>query len=63
MLGFLKDILPTADGCHPSINIGTQSNKFTGTTTDGETMLTGPSFDDEQEDDNDDHDDDNPTPS
>jgi hypothetical protein len=26
MLGFSKDILPTADGCHPSITIGTQSN-------------------------------------
>jgi hypothetical protein len=35
----------------------------TGTTTDGETMMTMPSFDDEQEDDNDDdNDDDNPAP-
>jgi len=68
---FTDNILPPADGCHPSITIGTQSNKFkkfdsfkalqrdtcTGNTTDGE--MTMPTFDDEQEDDNDD---DNPAP-
>ena len=70
MLAFSKDILATADGCQPSITIGTQRNNFkkydlfnalqrdTDTTTNDETMLTMPSFDDEQEDDNDDNDDD-----
>ena len=28
MLAFSSSILPAADGCHPSITIGTQSNKF-----------------------------------
>ena len=65
MLAFSKDILPYADGCHPSISIGSQSSKLQkfdslnplrrdtnpGTATDGETMLTMPSFDEEQEND------------
>ena len=28
MLGFQAHILPAADGCHPSITLGTQSNKI-----------------------------------
>ena len=74
MLAFTDNILPAADGCHPSITIGATSNKIKqfdsfnrlqrgpGTTTDGETMITMPSIDDEYDnddnnDDDDDHDD------
>ena len=28
MLGFQSIILPGADGCHPNISVGTQSNKI-----------------------------------
>ena len=57
-------------GCryHPSITIGTHSNKLKkfgmgpGTTTDDKTMLTMPSIDVEQEDNNDDNYDKNPAP-
>ena len=73
MLAFTDNILPAADGCHPSITIGATSNKIkrfdsfnrlqrgSGTTTDGETMITMPSMDDEYDNDDnnddDDHDD------
>ena len=74
MLAFSSSILPAADGCHPSITVGTKSNKLMrfdsfkalqrdmgpGTATDGtgETILTMPSVENEQEDDDDDDDDD-----
>ena len=70
MLAFTDNILPAADGCHPSITIGATSNKIKqfdsfnrlqrgpGTTTDGETMITMPRKNDEHDDDDDDDDDD-----
>jgi len=58
MLAFSNNILPPADGCHPSITIGGQSNKIqrfdslnplrrdtNPSITDGETLLTMPSID------------------
>ena len=69
MLGFTDSILPTADGCHPSITIGTQSQKIRRfdthnplrrdtltTTTDGDTMITMPSIDDDLDDDDEEED-------
>ena len=66
MLAFSNNILPAAEGCHPSITIGTKSSKLMkydslnalqrdmsrGTATDGtgETIVTMPSMDDEFED-------------
>jgi hypothetical protein len=72
MLAFSSSILPAADGCHPSITVGTKSNKLMkfdsfkalqrdmgpGTATDGtgETILTMPSVENEHKDDDDDDD-------
>jgi len=66
MLAFSNNILPPADGCHPSITIGGQSNKIqrfdslnplrrdtNPSITDGETLLTMPSIDEDQENDGD----------
>jgi len=71
MVVFTDNILPPADGCHPSITIGTQSNKIKrfdtfnplqrgtgpGTATDGETMITMSCMDEENDDDDDGDDD------
>jgi hypothetical protein len=73
MVAFSNNILPAAEGCHPSITIGTNSSKLMkydslnalqrdmsrGTATDGtgETMVTMPSMDDEFDDEEDDEDD------
>ena len=70
MLAFSNNILPAAEGCHPSITIGIKSSKLMkydslnalqrdmsrGTATDcfGETMVTMPSMDDEFDDEDDD---------
>ena len=70
MVAFTDNILPPADGCHPSITIGNQSSKIKrfdtfnplqrgtgpGTATDGETMITMPSMDEENDDDDEDDD-------
>ena len=66
MLAFSNNILPLVDGCHPSITIGGQSNKIqrydslnplrrdtNPSITDGETLLTMPSIDEDQENDGD----------
>ena len=61
--------MPTADGCHPSITIGTESQKIRRfdtlnplrrdtltATTDGDTMITMPSIDDDLDDDDEEED-------